>query len=89
MLQKYITCEGHFSLTFLYHIMILLHFKGQRINLPYFLWKSLTNMAAMTQRKFYTRTMEQNLDHHGLVKLLVLDELRKKNDNKEDFIARN
>jgi hypothetical protein len=46
-------------------------------------------MAATTQRKFYTRTMEKNLDHHGLVKLLFLDELRKKNDKKEDFIARN
>jgi hypothetical protein len=32
MLQKYITCEGHFSLTFLYHIRLLLHFKGQRLN---------------------------------------------------------
>jgi hypothetical protein len=42
-----------------------------------------------TQRKVYIGMMERNMHHHGLVKLLVLEELRKKNDTWEDFIARN
>jgi len=46
-------------------------------------------MVAMTQRKVYTGNMEHSLHHLGLVKLLVLDELRKKNDTWEDFIAKN
>jgi hypothetical protein len=44
---------------------------------------------AKTQRKVYTGTMEWNLHHHDLMKLLILEELGKKNDTREDFIAQN
>jgi hypothetical protein len=37
-------------------------------------------MAGMTQRNIYTRMMEKNMHHHNLIKLLILEELRKKND---------
>jgi hypothetical protein len=51
LIQKYITCEGRFSLIFLYHIRILLHLKGEKLlNMPYYLLKSLTKMSKAIQK---------------------------------------
>jgi len=46
ILQKFITCEGRYSIVYLYHIKLLLHLKKQCvISVPYFLLQSLTKMA--------------------------------------------
>jgi hypothetical protein len=46
LIQRYITGEGRYNSTSMYHIRLLEHFTGEKpLNLPYFLWKSLTKMA--------------------------------------------
>ena len=51
ILQKFLTYEGHYSLTFLYHIHLLLHSElGKLINFPYFLLRSLEKMSKGVQR---------------------------------------
>ena len=52
LIQSYITCEGRYGRTFIYHFRLLMHFKGLKpMNIPYFLLKSLTKMVRKVQRK--------------------------------------
>jgi len=42
---RYITCEGRYNSTSLYHIRLLEHFIGtQPLNMPYFVWQILIKM---------------------------------------------
>jgi hypothetical protein len=46
VLQKVITCEGQYSITFLYYIHLLLHFEyGNEFNFPFYLSQILGRMA--------------------------------------------
>jgi hypothetical protein len=50
LIQKYITCEGWFSLIYLYHVIILLHLKGDKpLNMPYYLLKYLSRMSKLSK----------------------------------------
>jgi hypothetical protein len=41
-LQRFLTCEDRYVVTFIYHLRLLLHFEGgPEIDFPYFLWMSL------------------------------------------------
>jgi hypothetical protein len=75
-LQKFLTCEGRYAITFLYHLRLLLHFEGgPQIDFPHFLWMSLNKMVRGV--KSSSKKPETSLYHHGLMKLLVVHELRK------------
>jgi hypothetical protein len=75
-LQIFLTCEGRYAITFLYHLRLLFHFEdGPKINFPYFLWMSLSKMARGV--KSASKKLETSLYHHGLMKLLVVYELKK------------
>jgi hypothetical protein len=88
ILQKYLTCEGRYVITFLYHIIILLHFEsGNKLNFPYFLWKSLHKMSQQIQRN--PRNPLRSLHHHGLINILIMEELHSRGDNWDDFLKRN
>jgi len=45
------------------------------MNIPYFLFKSLSKMSTKVQRK--PEAASTKVFHYGLIKLLVLDELQK------------
>jgi hypothetical protein len=52
LIQKFITCEGRFSIIYLYHIKLLQHLKSDyEINIPYFLLQSLSKMAKAVQKQ--------------------------------------
>lgn len=52
LVKKYITCEGRFTATFLYHMRFLLHlYDNQKMNLSFFLWRSLTKMDLKVKGK--------------------------------------
>jgi hypothetical protein len=54
----------------------ILHFQGrQKINLPFYLLKSLTKMVVHVQT--HSINIEHNIFHHGLIKLLIVEELKK------------
>jgi hypothetical protein len=46
VIEKFITCEGVYSIIFLYHIRLLQHLKKEKeMNMPYFFLNSLSKMA--------------------------------------------
>jgi hypothetical protein len=86
-LQIFITCEGRYAITFLYHLRLLLHFEGgPKMNFPYFLWMSLSKMARGVRST--SKKIETSLYHHGLMKLLVVSELKKRGSSWKQFITR-
>jgi hypothetical protein len=42
MLKQFITCEGRYGLVFLYHVCLLMVFLGFKLNVPFYLHRSLT-----------------------------------------------
>jgi hypothetical protein len=87
IIKCYITCEGRYNLFFLYHFHFLMVFVGFKLNMPFFLLKSLTKME-----KFYQRDhlrSERNLFHHGLIRILIENHLSHINDSWDEFIKRN
>jgi hypothetical protein len=86
-LQIFLTCEGRYAITFLYHLRLLLHFEGgPKMNFPYFLWMSLSKMARGVRST--SKKIETSLYHHGLMKLLVVSELKKRGSRWKQFITR-
>jgi hypothetical protein len=70
IIQVYITYEGRYGRTVLYHFKLILHFTGkQPLNMPFYLPKSLINMASKVQAK--PQKASSSLFHHGLIKLIV------------------
>jgi hypothetical protein len=75
VIHRYITCEGRFSLVYIYHIRILMHLNGDYpLNLPYFLLKSLTKMSKRVQS--LSTNAKSSLFHQVLIKTLVMSSLR-------------
>jgi len=74
VIQKYFTCEGRFHMVYQYHFRLLLHFIGkQPLNIPFYLFRTLGKMADKVQAK--PDTSSTFVFHHGLIKLLVVEEL--------------
>jgi hypothetical protein len=75
VIHRYITCEGRFSLIYIYHIRLLMHLNGDYpLNLPYFLLKSLTKMSKRVQS--LSSNAKSSLFHQVLIKTLVVSALR-------------
>ena len=88
IVQKFITCEGRFSIVYLYHIKLLQHLKGEcEINMPYFLLQSLTKMAKAVQRR--QKDKMTSLFHCGLIKIIIQHELQRKNLTWSGFLVHN
>ena len=87
LVQKFFTCEGRFGVLYVYHAKVMMHFLGDDINLPYFLLSSLRKMCSIAQRS--PTNVEPHLYHHGLVNMLVEEQLKAKRDTWEKFLVRN
>ena len=76
IIQKYFTSEGRYHKVYSYQFNLLLHFFGKiSLDLPFYLYKSLEKMVDKVQAK--SEGNETSLFHHGLIKLLVLEELKR------------
>jgi hypothetical protein len=76
MLKRFITCEGCYSIVFLFHLRFLLHLDGiKRMNLPYYFLRDLNKMAMRVQEN--PNTPPHGIFHQGLIKFLVKAELGK------------
>ena len=85
--QNFITCEGRYGITLLYHMRFLLHFHSdQPLNLPFFLLKSLTKMEFKVQH--HPTNLANSLFHHGLVKILVEAHLKSWRKTWDRFLYR-
>jgi hypothetical protein len=86
VIQRYFTCEGRFDRVYQYHIRLLMHFTGKiPLNLPFYLYRSLGKMADKVQAR--VDQLKSSLFHFSLVKLLVVEELRKINRDWESFLT--
>ena len=73
-IQRYFTCEGRYHKVYTYHFKLLLHFTGNiSLDFPSYLHRSLAKMVDKVKSK--SEGSETSLFHHGLMKLLILDEL--------------
>ena len=87
-IQKCITCEGHFSLVNIYHIIICLHFKRDRtLNVPHYLLKSLRKMSNTIYKQQIN--VDKSLYHHGLTQIIVKRELHKLGIEWNKFLPEN
>ena len=74
-IQKFLTCEGRYTILYHYHFKLLAHLRhGHLINIPYFLYGMLKQMASHVQR---AKHPSSSVSHHGLIKLLVLCSLER------------
>jgi hypothetical protein len=74
-LQKFITCEGRYSLVHHYHVRILMHLVGEKpMNMPYYLHKSLSKMSEFMRKK---KRPETALYHKGLIMMIINAELER------------
>lgn len=88
VLQKFVTGEGCYTLTFQYQVWLLLRFESQlALNFPYFLYRSLVKMSK--QAKSNPQNPLSSLHHSGLIKILVCYELEKRKDTWILFLNRN
>lgn len=62
-----------------------MHFtEERRMNLPYFLLKSMTKMGSRVQA--HLENTKHNVFYHGLIKLLILEELNKTQRSWQHFL---
>jgi hypothetical protein len=86
VIQRYFTCEFIFNMIYQYHVILLLHFtRKDLINLPFYLFRSIGKMADRVQAK--SRAVDTTIFHLGMIKMLVMEELKKKNIDWDKFIA--
>ena len=79
------TCEGRYELVFLYHLRLLMIFIGYPLNVPFYFHQSLYKMS----KKYKRHKADNNLFHHGLIKLIIVYHLNFHGDSWKAFIARN
>ena len=74
----YITCEGRYNRVMIYHFKLMNHFTGRiPLNMHFYLYKILTKMAHQVRAK--PTKIAGRLSHHGLMKLIVLELLQRRN----------
>jgi hypothetical protein len=86
VIQRYFTCEGRFDRVYQYHVRLLMHFTGKNpLNLPFYLYRSLGKMADRVQAR--ADQLKSSMFHFSLVKLLIVEELRKLNREWDSFLS--
>ena len=80
-----ITCEGKFNVLKYYHLRLLSHFVNQQLlNFPFYFLKSLEKMSSQVRKN--TVNPRGNLYHHSLIKLLILQQLKERNQTWDNFL---
>jgi hypothetical protein len=83
VIQRYFTCEGRFNMIYRYHVILLLHFTCKDLmNLPFYLVRSI----GMTRSKPIPRPWSTSFFHSGLIRMLVMEDLKKRKIAWEKFI---
>jgi hypothetical protein len=86
VIQRYFTSEGRFNMIYQYHIRILLQFTGKdRMNLPFYMFRSIGKMVDRVQAK--SKVVDTSVFHSGFIKMLVMEDLKKRNMEWDQFIA--
>ena len=82
---NYLTCEGRYVTTLNYHVHPCFHFEAElELNFLYFLHKILAKMSRRVQKHF--GNPYNSLYHHGLINILIDDELHIRKDTWDNFV---
>jgi hypothetical protein len=74
IIQRYLTCDGRYSIINKFHMRFLLHITGDnKLNLPFFLHRSLLKMSEKFQK--HPNTPATSLIHPVVIKRLATHEL--------------
>jgi hypothetical protein len=85
IIQRYFMCEERFNMLYHYHIRIFLHFTSKyEMNIPFCLLRSMGKMSDRVQAK--SKAMDTSVFHSGLIRMLVIEELKRRNIPWEHFI---
>lgn len=85
LVKEYITCEGRYCHVCRFHMCFLLHIVGEiKMNLSFFLLKSLMKMSRKVQK--YFASAKTSLAHHGLITTRVYDELYRNQITEKVFL---
>jgi hypothetical protein len=77
--------EGRYDMVMLYHFRLMDHFKGKTpLNLPFYFHKSLTKMCNRVRDE--PDSIQNTLFHFGLTKMIIVEELKKKERTWEHFV---
>ena len=87
VIHRYVTCEGHLSFAYVYHLRLMVVFLSFPVNLPYYLFQSMTKMSSAIKKG--PKNIRRSLFHHGLVRILVERELSKESWSWDDFLKQN
>jgi hypothetical protein len=69
-----------------YHIRLLLNFTGKdAMNIPFYLLRGMGKMSNRVQAKF--KDVDTSFFHSGLIRMLLMEELKKRNIPWEEFIV--
>jgi hypothetical protein len=86
IIKRYFSCEGRFNTLYHYHISSLFHFTGKvQMNIPYYLLKGIGKMGDKVQSK--SKDVDSSFFHVGLIRMLVSEELGKKEISWENFLV--
>ena len=85
IITRLITCEGRFSTFKSCHFRLLAHFEfGKLLNFSFHFQKSLGRMVSQIRKNVENPT--HSMYHHGLIKMIILAELKKNNQVWEQFL---
>ena len=86
IIQRYFTCEGRFNMVYQYHIKLLIHFtRKEPLNLLFYPLRILGNMSDKVQSKY--KQLDTSNFHFGLIKMLMLEELKNTNSDWDAFLV--
>ena len=85
ILKQFVTCEVRYGLVFLYHIRLLMHFIGFKLNMYFYLLRSLYKMS----KRYKRQSVDSSLFHHGLINILLIHHLTTVGDCWDGFLIRN
>ena len=78
-IKKYFTCDGRFVMLYGYHFCFINHVRhDQLLNVPYFLYQTLLVMISKVRE---AKSPDNNISHHGLIKILVMNSLQAKGES--------
>jgi hypothetical protein len=87
VIKQFLTCEGTLWVGVFVSYTVIDDFPGFKLNLPFYLLKSLQKMSKFYQTQ--NPNPESSLFHHGLIRILVNAQLLKTRDNWQSFLVRN
>jgi hypothetical protein len=85
IVKKFMTCEGHYGLVFLYHLQLLMNFIDFPLNIPHYLLHILYKMS----KRFKREKADSSLFHHYLIKIIIVYHLRLSGDYWQALLLRN